>query len=88
MNKENILEIVDKAIDIGRSSEHYVTIDVSANPLAFPVDVYIHNIDSNGLSAGIADRMCFSTIDSIELHEEWISHWTKRLREERISDTN
>ena len=83
MDKENILKIVEKAIDIGGSPEHYVSIAVSANPLSFPVDVCIHNIDHNGFSAGIADRRSFCGIDSIELHEDWIARWTQRLREER-----
>lgn len=85
MEKEKILKIVEKAIEIGTSSEHYVSISISANPLAFPVDVYIHNIDCNGLSAGIADRRPFCGIDSIEMYEDWIAHWAQRLREERTN---
>lgn len=85
MDKENILKIVEKAIEIGISSEHYVSIAISANPQTFPVDVYIHNIDCNGLSAGIADRRCFCSVDSIELHEDWFAHWMKQIREERAN---
>lgn len=85
MDKENILKIVEKAIEIGGSSEHYVSIAVSLNPLTFPVDVYIHNIDHNGMSAGIADRRCFCDIDNIELHEDWFARWSSQIRKERAN---
>lgn len=83
MEKENILKIVERALEIGESSKHYVSVAVSTSSKTFPVNVYIHCTDINGLPSGIDDRLFFTSVDSLELKADWIDHWEQRIREER-----
>lgn len=86
MNTENIMKIVEKVIEMGCSREHYASLSLSMSPNTFPVSVNIHNLDSKGLPAGLADRKFFYNVDTCEVHRDWLNHWVDRIREEREND--
>lgn len=86
MNTENILKIVEKVIEIGSSREHYASLSLSMSPNTFPLSVNIHNLDSKGLPAGLADRRFICGVDSYEMHRDWFNHWRDQIREERKSN--
>ena len=85
MDKDIILQVVAKTIDIGSSKKHYVSIDVSAFDKAFPVTVYIHNC-KDGYSNGICDTVYLSMNESYELHKEWFDKWSAIIAKEREAD--
>lgn len=86
MNKENIIKIVEKALEIGDSSRHFASISLSTNPNTFPICISIHNINRNGLPDGIVSNRFVSNIDSYEMHRDWLNNWITVIREERKSN--
>lgn len=81
MKNEIILKIVEAAMEIGKSSKHYVSIDISYGK-GFPVIVYIHNEEFDG----IADTRSFSTDSSYEMHLKWLTGWKAIIETEREED--
>lgn len=86
MENNIMLKIAEHAMDIGASSKHFVTADLSKHYGTFPVVVYIHKYDRFGMSDGIEDSLSFSTDDSYEFHKEWLQKWAERIAMERKAD--
>lgn len=83
MNKENILKIVEKALEMGESERHFASISLSTNSNTFPVCITIHNLNNNGLPDGIVSHRYISNVDSYEMHSDWLNDWITTIREER-----
>lgn len=83
MNKENIIKIVEKALEMGESNRHFASISLSTNSSTFPVCISIHNLNHNGLPDGIVSHRYISSVDSYEMHSEWLDSWITTIREER-----
>ena len=86
MKNETMLRIANKALEVGNSSKHFVSIDLSMHKGTFPVIVYIHKLSKLGISEGVEDSVDFSTDDSYILHEGWLEKWAERIAKEREID--
>ena len=85
MKKEIMLELTQKAVEIGSSSKHYASVSLITLNSAFPVTIYIHSVE-NGMSNGIVDNVCFSRDESLELHSDWLRRWEEIIAKEREED--
>lgn len=86
MDRQIITSIIDKAMQIGVSSKHFVSADATTHVGAFPVTVYVHELDHNGFSIGVVDSLDLSTDMSFELHKGWFDKWADIVAKERESD--
>ena len=85
MNKESILKIVDKALEMGESERHFASINLSTNSNTFPICISIHNLNKNGRPDGIVSHRYVSNVDSYEILSDWLENWITTIREERKS---
>lgn len=83
MNKDTIMKIVEKVLDIGESPKHYASADICSSSAAFRVSMRIHCKNDNGISTGLEDTRYFGIDSDYEMAQEWIRKWSEKIKRER-----
>lgn len=87
MNRKELHQLLDMVIDIGSSSKHRVTLDVSTyTELGMYADIFIHKTDKNGFSVGVTEHISISNTTSTNEVKARLTAWKEILDKEREED--
>ena len=82
MDRNNILKLVNEALEIGESSKHFVSVSLSTSKDSFTAIVYIMNKGYNG----VKDTRYFNSDLSWQTQKDWLIGWKSIIETEREED--